>query len=156
MPHARFQFPDQGPNLCPLQWKHRALNTALPGKPLLLALAQLLPPPQKGLTHRTSKLLIKHKLQPSHVGEHGTFLPGELLGRIKVLEYTTGLDKQVCSVKMASIASQKETTYSRSSQPRTAHEALCPLVRIAHSPFQELACSQVLYHTLFRRWRFWI
>ena len=98
----------------------------------------------------------EHKLQPSHVGEHGTFLPGELLGRIKVLEYTTGLDKQVCSVKMASIASQKETTYSRSSQPRTAHEALCPLVRIAHSPFQELACSQVLYHTLFRRWRFWI
>lgn len=39
---CRFQFPDQGPNLCPLQWKHRALNAAR--KPLLLALAQLLPP----------------------------------------------------------------------------------------------------------------
>ena len=99
----------------------------------------------------------EHKIQPSHVGEHGTFLPGELLGRSKVLEYTTGLDMQASSAKMAIIVSQKETTYSGSSQPRTAHEAFCPLVRIAHSPFQELGCSQVLYHTLSRRrWRFWI
>ena len=29
--HAGSQFPDQGSNLCPLQWKHRVLTTGLPG-----------------------------------------------------------------------------------------------------------------------------
>ena len=32
--HARSQFPDQGSNLFPLQWKHRVLITELPGKSL--------------------------------------------------------------------------------------------------------------------------
>ena len=32
MRHAGSYFPDQGSNLCPLQWKPRALTTAPPGK----------------------------------------------------------------------------------------------------------------------------
>ena len=30
--HAGSQFPDQGSNLCPLQWKRRVLTTGPPGK----------------------------------------------------------------------------------------------------------------------------
>ena len=30
--HEGSQFPDQGSNLCPLQWKHRVLTTGPPGK----------------------------------------------------------------------------------------------------------------------------
>lgn len=29
--HAEYLFPDQGPNTCPLQWKHETLTTELPG-----------------------------------------------------------------------------------------------------------------------------
>ena len=32
MQHAGSSFPDQGSNLCPLQWKHGVLTTGLPGK----------------------------------------------------------------------------------------------------------------------------
>ena len=32
--HAGSQFPDQGLNLHPMQWKHRVLTTRLPGKSL--------------------------------------------------------------------------------------------------------------------------
>ena len=32
--HAGSEFPNQGWNPCPLQWKHRALTTAPPGKSL--------------------------------------------------------------------------------------------------------------------------
>ena len=30
--HEESQFPDQGLNLCPLQWKHGVLTTGPPGK----------------------------------------------------------------------------------------------------------------------------
>ena len=34
MQHAGSQFPDQGLNPCPLQWKRKALTAGPPGKPL--------------------------------------------------------------------------------------------------------------------------
>ena len=34
MQHVTSSFPDQGSNLCPLQWKHKALTTERPGNTL--------------------------------------------------------------------------------------------------------------------------
>ena len=36
VPHSMWgsQFPDQGLNLCPLQWKHEVLTSGTSGKPL--------------------------------------------------------------------------------------------------------------------------
>lgn len=70
--------------------------------------------------------------KPSHVGNMVLSCLESCWGGIKVLEYTTGLDP-VCSVKMAIIVSQKKPPILRRVNPEL-HTALCPLVRIAHSP----------------------